>query len=214
MSNADLARFIDRYTMEFVRIYPHPIERVWTAITDPAELAQWFIAPNPWELRTGGRYRFDSDNFSGVVLAFEPPRLIRFDQPSGGPEDWFQFELTQVEGGTRLQYLQHATPGIARGDWQTPEAWDTPWGGGNLGGWHSGFEELADLLDGVPCGSRRPPTEFSAIARDWAERFGAEFSAEQKAKILRELRERERWFELRKIYRAHVDATLPPATGA
>jgi hypothetical protein len=27
MSNADLARFINRYTIEYVRTYPHPIER-------------------------------------------------------------------------------------------------------------------------------------------------------------------------------------------
>ena len=32
-----------------------------------------------------------------------------------------------------------------------------------------------------------------------------------KAQIARELRERERWFELCDIYRAHIDATLPPA---
>jgi hypothetical protein len=80
-----------------------------------------------------------------------------------------------------------------------------------LGGWHSAFEELADLLDGVPCGSRRPPTEFSAIVQDWAERFGRDLTAEQRDKVARELRERERWFELIKIYRAHIDATLPPA---
>jgi hypothetical protein len=32
MSNEDLARFVDRYTVEYVRVFPHPIERVWKAI--------------------------------------------------------------------------------------------------------------------------------------------------------------------------------------
>ena len=50
MANDDLATFIDRWTMEYVRFYPHPIERVWRAITDPAELARWFIPPTKWEL--------------------------------------------------------------------------------------------------------------------------------------------------------------------
>ena len=47
MPNADLARFIDRWTMEYVRTYPHPIERVWKAVSDPAEVAIWFIRPLP-----------------------------------------------------------------------------------------------------------------------------------------------------------------------
>jgi len=28
MANADLARFVDRWTIEFIRVYPHPVERV------------------------------------------------------------------------------------------------------------------------------------------------------------------------------------------
>ena len=197
--------------MEFVRHYPHPIERVWRAVSDPVELGRWFVPPTTWELRSGGAYRFDNDDFSGVMEVVEPPRLIRFNfaDPSEAGS-FFQFELSSEAGGTRLRYLQHAAPGKAR-PWQPPHAWDTPWGGGNLGGWHSGFEELADLLDGVPCGSRRPPTEFSALAEDWAARFGRDLTAEQRGKVVRESRERERWFELIKIYRAHIDATLPPA---
>ena len=39
MAEAELARFIDRFTVEYVRVYAHPIERVWRAISDPAELA-------------------------------------------------------------------------------------------------------------------------------------------------------------------------------
>jgi hypothetical protein len=194
MSNADLARFIDRYMMEFVRIYPHPIERVWKAITDPAELAQWFIAPSPWELRTGGRYRFDNDDFSGVVLAYEPPRRSKAARG---------YSICNTpRPASPAATGRHRRPGTRRGVAETSVAGVPP------------SRNWADLLDGVPCGSRRPQTEFGAIAQDWAERFGAEFSAEQKTKILRELRERERWFELRRIYRAHVDATLPSATGA
>ena len=42
MVDAGLARFIDHWTIEFVRTFPHPIERVWKAVTDPAEVAIWF----------------------------------------------------------------------------------------------------------------------------------------------------------------------------
>ena len=73
----DLARFIDRWTIEYVRVYPHPIERVWRAITDPKEFRAWFIR-GEIELRQGGSYRFESENWTGPVLAIDPPRFIKF----------------------------------------------------------------------------------------------------------------------------------------
>jgi uncharacterized protein YndB with AHSA1/START domain len=177
VANDDLARFVDRYTVEYLRTFPHPIERVWKAIVDPAEIGQWFDPPTKWDLREGGSYRFD-DDMSGPILAYEPPRLIRFqDTTKNGPDAWFQFELETVEGGTRMRFSQHTTPGVAH-DQQPPHAWDTCWYPGLLGGWHVAFESLADLLDGG--GVNKP-------------------------------RERERYLELDGIYRAHVDATLPPA---
>jgi hypothetical protein len=52
----DLAQFIDRWTIEYVRVYPQPIERVWRAITDANEFGVWFIR-GEIELTKGGRYR-------------------------------------------------------------------------------------------------------------------------------------------------------------
>ena len=50
---------------------------------------------------------------------------------------------------------------------------------------------------------------------NWAEGLSkVDLTAEQKAQIVRELRERERWFELCDVYRAHIDAKLPPAQKA
>src|SRR5882757_7730122 len=100
MAEAELARFIDRNTVEYVRTYPHPIERVWRAITDPAEFKVWFIR-GEIALSEGGAYRFQSGEFSGTVLSIEPPRLIRF----GGPRDgWFQYELSAEGEGTRMRF--------------------------------------------------------------------------------------------------------------
>jgi uncharacterized protein YndB with AHSA1/START domain len=181
MANTDLARFVDRYTVEYVRTYPHPVERVWRAIADPAEIGQWFTPPTKWDLREGGAYRFHDDDMSGAVLAYEPPRRIRFqDTPKNGPDAWFQFELEAVEGGTRMRFSQHTTPGVAH-EKQPPNAWDTCWYPGLLGGWHVAFEALERLLE---TGSVDKPGE------------------------------RKRWHELESVYRAHVDATLPPATGS
>ncbi|HEY3799127.1 MAG TPA: SRPBCC domain-containing protein [Caulobacteraceae bacterium] len=210
MSEGDLARFIDRWTVEFVRTYPHPIERVWRAVCDPAEVSIWFIPPSVWEMKAGGAYRFEED-FAGIIQAFEPPRLVRFGPkpdvgPWPGPQSFFQFELAPAPGGTRLRYLQHSAPG----DPVEPVAnFAAPGRPGSLAGWHAAFDELGELLDGAPINARLPPTRLSEIVADWAVKDAAAFSPEQKAQIQRSLRARERWFELKDTYAAHVDATRP-----
>ena len=177
MAKAELARFVDRYTVEYLRTFPHPIERVWKAIVDPAEIGQWFVPPTRWDLREGGSYRFD-DDMSGPILAYEPPRLIRFqDTTKNGPDAWFQFELEAVKGGTRMRFSQHTTPGVVH-EQQPEHAWDTCWYPGMLGGWHAAFENLRDLL------------VSGAVNKS---------------------HDRTREHELTDTYRAHVDATLPPA---
>ena len=167
--------------------------------------------------RPAARYRFHEDGFAGIIQAVEPPRLIRFGGSGhgGGPwpgdESYFQFELEPAEGGTRLRYLQHASPGVPDPDEPRPE-YGSPGRPGALAGWHHAFEELAELLDGAPIGSRLPPTRLTEIARNWAEMgMSAEFTPEQKARILKGLRAREFHFELTDIYTGHVRATRPLA---
>ena len=57
MAEAELATFIDRFTVQYVRVFPHPVERVWRALTDPAELAAWCM-PATIDLRVGGAAPF------------------------------------------------------------------------------------------------------------------------------------------------------------
>lgn len=208
MADAEFARFIDRWTIEFVRVYPHPIERVWKAISDPAEVAAWFISPKVWDLRSGGAYRFQ-DKFLGPIELVDPPRRIRFRYagPWPGADAYFEFELESVATGTRLRFVEHASPDLTDPD-EPREVFHSPGRPGSLAGWHSAFEELADLLDGVPTGSRLPPTRMSAVAKNWAG-YASEFTADQKARILKGLRERERWFELVDLYEVHVTGSRP-----
>lgn len=219
MADAELARFIDRWTMEYMRVYPHPIERVWRAITDPTEFRAWFI-PGALDLHQGGAYRFGpegSTDFAGMVLAIEPPRLIRL----GGPTEsrgYFQYELAEVSGGTRMRFVQQfppdgvyaETPDDLGGD--LPGGPGTPWKPGFVGGWHEFWDSLGDYLDGVATGSRLPPTEFGAIAAAFARDMikSGRMDAKQARRLVLGLRRQERWNELNKIYRAHIKATLPP----
>jgi uncharacterized protein YndB with AHSA1/START domain len=213
MAEAELAHFIDRWTVEYIRIYAHPIHRVWRAITDPAELSKWFIPTTKWELATGGSYRFHNDGFSGTILQVEPPRFIKFSNANDAV-GYFQYELSEVDGGTRMHFVQHfdpkgaysETPDDLGGD--LPGGPDTPWKPGFVGGFHEFWDALGDHLDGVPIGSRLPATEMNAVVKAWA-KHEQDLSTQVRDGIVNGLRRQERWNELNKIYRAHIKATLP-----
>jgi uncharacterized protein YndB with AHSA1/START domain len=214
-ADAGLARFINRRTLEFVRTYPHPIERVWRAITDSAELARWFIPTTKWDFREGGAYRFHDDDFAGEITTIDAPRFVRFGSRSAPGQEsgsFFQYELTPVDGGTRLRFIQYAAPGRV---WEGRPRHrnDVPWAGGNLGGWHEFWEALAAHLDGVAADSRLPPTRMSELVADWVGKVQIEYGMSPKlgVRIRVGLRREERWAELNAMYENLIDETLPPA---
>ncbi len=226
IKDADLPRFIDRWTMEYVRTYPHPIERLWRAITDPKEFGAWFI-PGSIELKAGGTYLFGGaePDFAGHVVAIDPPRLIRF---SGGPghdrggrsseKSWFQFELSEVKGATRMVFTQHFASDFAFTERPSEMGGDlpvrgTPWRPGVVGGWHDIFDALHDHLSGIPIGSLLPSSEFGAVAKYWTEehRRSGEFTAQQAERYARLLRVQENYYELSTFYRAFIRDNCPPA---
>jgi uncharacterized protein YndB with AHSA1/START domain len=187
-SEPGLVRFIDRQTIEYVRIYPHPVERVWRAITDPVEFGTWFIK-GAIDLREGGTYALEGE-WKGVILALDPPRRIRFDNSSNhGAGSWYQYELNPVAGGAQMVFTQYCPPGFVVPDLpsydgltrdQLPGGVDTPWYAGGLGGWHAFWEALGDYLDGLP----KSPHG------------------------------RERWRELTGLYIDHIRTTIPPPVSA
>ena len=160
MTDAPLARFIDRNTIEYVRTYPHPIERVWRAVTDPSEVGAWFFPPAEIDARRGGAYALGGPqtNFKGVITIFEPSRLVRYGGPEPhGKDGYWQFTLDPVPGGTRMMFVQSSEPGV----WRNTHGWPAdppehpagelnPWRPGTLSGWHRAFDHLGDRLDGAP----------------------------------------------------------------
>jgi uncharacterized protein YndB with AHSA1/START domain len=131
----------DGYQLRFERHLLHPVEKVWAALTDPAQLAQW-LAPGEIELTLGGRVSLaftDGDGvIDGRVTAIAPPRLLEFTWTDQDNDFGFvRWELVD-DGGTRL-VLTHTVPEVARG-----------FGLPMLAGWHSLLDQLATLLDGEP----------------------------------------------------------------
>ncbi len=91
-------------TLRFSRTYPHPVERVWQAVTEPDHLAVWFPQTIVGDLLvTGAPLRFESSvedapTFEGKVLRVEVPRMLEFEWGT----DVIRIEVQAVEGGCEL----------------------------------------------------------------------------------------------------------------
>lgn len=106
----DLGTYLEydgRPSVRFERTYPHPIDRVWTAISQPAQLQAWFPSKVAIEPRVGGTVTFSGDpnveDATGVVLAFDPPRRLAF---TWGLAE-LHFELEAIDSSTCRFVLIH-----------------------------------------------------------------------------------------------------------
>jgi uncharacterized protein YndB with AHSA1/START domain len=143
-------------------------ERVWRAVSDPAELGLWFPAVPEGDFRAGGHLRFTfagdpaEDGGDGVVTESDPPRVLGFlwnrdalrfevvpdDSGSGGT----RFTLTHVAGGGALGRLAAA---------RTAHGWDTC------------LAALEALLEGRDPEAVSPsPTERLAALERYVAEFG------------------------------------------
>jgi uncharacterized protein YndB with AHSA1/START domain len=100
-----LHRIFDRNVLRIERHLKHSPEKVWRAITDPAELKNWFPAEVEYELRTDAKmaFTFPGDAMppsAGVVLELNPPQVFAFDW--GG--ELLRFELTAEDSGCQLVF--------------------------------------------------------------------------------------------------------------
>ncbi len=89
----------------FVRFLPHPRERVFRALTDPAELKAWLPLAAPRAPRAplapGAALTFDvpgAPPLVGEVLVSEPPARLVYTVG----DERVAFELSEAPGGTVL----------------------------------------------------------------------------------------------------------------
>lgn len=99
----ELDRSGDAWRLKFTRVLPNPPERVWRAITEPAELAAWFPTTIDGERIAGAdlTFRFRDNQappFDGRMIACEEPRLLEFMWG----DDQIRIELESISGGTQL----------------------------------------------------------------------------------------------------------------
>lgn len=113
---------MDTHALEVSRVINAPIERVWQAWTDPAEMKQWY-APESLttpeaevDLKAGGAYRIVMEGQDGRHVAIgtfsvvDAPRKLAFSWKwEGSPEGETQVTITleEVEGGRTNVTLKH-----------------------------------------------------------------------------------------------------------
>jgi uncharacterized protein YndB with AHSA1/START domain len=135
-----------RPALRVERHLPHSIERVWRAVTDPAELRHWFVAEAPWTPEAGEE--FEVGGQVGRITALEPPRLIAW---TWGAER-YSFELTPDGDACVLVFTHVFDPELGPA-WQHAAGWETYFNrldahlaGGFLSeeAAHEGIDELFD----------------------------------------------------------------------
>ena len=142
--------------------YPHPVSRVWRALTDPAALAVWLMA-NDFRPEVGHRFTFRTDpapGFDGVVhcevLEIDAPRLLRISWRGGPVNATVTWQLSEVSAGTRLVLDMEGFAG--------PKAVAVSYLlGGGFGGMYR--RDLPAVLDRIARGEGYGPPRGSAEAR-------------------------------------------------
>jgi uncharacterized protein YndB with AHSA1/START domain len=129
-----------RSRLIFTRRLPHPPEKVWAALTDPARLEEWapFVAGrNLGILGQTTLTMIDGanlDDMPATVRRAEPPHLLEYTWG----DDLLRWELAATAAGTSLT-LRHTID-------------DRSWVPKVAAGWHVCLVVAERMLDGDPVG--------------------------------------------------------------
>jgi uncharacterized protein YndB with AHSA1/START domain len=133
------------------RYLPDPPPVVWRAITDRAQLTEWFpcdviVEGGRWEAGAAITFPFPPDvidlTLTGTVLAVDEPRLLAY---TWGDEETLRFELHPEGEGTRLVLIDQLPPG---------------WAARNAAGW----ADCLDRLAGLPADPAAWPRRFAELS--------------------------------------------------
>jgi uncharacterized protein YndB with AHSA1/START domain len=98
MIHGSLETVDDRPALRIERRLEHSVERVWRAVSEPAELARWFVAPVHWRPALGEV--FEGAGARGEITELAPPRLLAWSWR----DELFRFELSPEGDGCLLAF--------------------------------------------------------------------------------------------------------------
>lgn len=159
-----------RPALRFVRELPHSIERVWKAVSTPAELGQWFPAAVEWLPETGEK--IEAYGMTGEVIEAKAPHRLAWTFNG----DFYRFDLDGDEKACRLTFL-HVFGDPAMPAAQTATGWDTY------------MTRLDALLAGTPLSEEEAHGNWGEVHERYVELFeddpapGREFWAHLKKEL-------------------------------
>src|SRR6266567_7731849 len=159
-SGAQVRKDGDKWTLILVRQLRHSPEKVWEALTDPAQLREWAPFVFDGSLGTVGAVNI---TWVGRPTPIET-RVTRADAPKLLEYGDIRWELEAFGRGTRLTL------------WHNIDRRFISWG---AAGWHIAFDVLDRLLSGNPIGriDGVDAMKFAGWQRLVAE-YGKQFGAE------------------------------------
>src|SRR5436305_1452005 len=157
----------EKWTLILVRELRHSPEKVWQALTDPAQLREWAPFDPDGNLGTAGA-KVKLSTVGGAkpnvaettIMRAEPPKLLEYDW--GGAN--IRWELERLDTGTRLTLWHNI---------------DRRFISMGAAGWHICFDVLDRLLSGNPMGRITGPDAmqfegWQRLNREYATQFGTE----------------------------------------
>jgi len=133
-----------------------PIERVFKAISDPAEFGTWFCNGVEGDFAVGSQPVIDEGKYGKfrlAIIASEPPTYFALrwvsgtafvpegftDNPLEHPNTLVEFRLAEVEGGTEVCVLETGFASL-------PESYAAQNFEDNTDGWEDQLNELAKYV--------------------------------------------------------------------
>jgi uncharacterized protein YndB with AHSA1/START domain len=98
VNDGTLETVAGRPALRFERVLTHSVERVWRAVSVPAELERWFPAAADWTPAAGEV--IEAGGMTGEVTEVEPPHRLAWTFAG----DDYAFDLTQHDDGCRLVF--------------------------------------------------------------------------------------------------------------
>lgn len=146
MSAHDKTEAGQNESLSFEFDLPHPPEKVWRALTDPALLTEWLLPIVDLELEPGAEFTFQAPpqpGWDGTVncryLEIEDRRKLSWTWVVGDIDTVVTFTLTPTGSGTLLSLIQSGFEPHQKQNW-----------GGARYGWRMMGDRLVELLANNP----------------------------------------------------------------
>lgn len=154
MTDGTLETIDGRPALRFERTLAHPVERVWRAVSDPAELERWFPAAAEWTPAVGET--LEAHGMSGEVTAVEAPHRLAWNFNGDG----YSFVLAAHGDGCRLTF--------------THVFGERTLAAQTAAGWDAYFSRLDAHLAGKYLSEEEAHDSWGEVHERYAERFGVD----------------------------------------